>query len=451
MFRYIFSLAFILNFTSLLACEQIKDQDHRPLQAGRLVSDTDHIQFLKNVLCTAKSDVMITSYQVQSKRLFDDGIGQAIIDAAERGVKVYIYYEHRPYFAKDDYADLKLVSNSCAKFEENANHSKCVIKDKEIVAIGSYNWLCNSWGDSYNASLVFSGGVTPGIIEEVWQGIRFYQSLKYGNFNGKQSFANDNKSFLPGEYQFLPGQFLYTLRIPEAHHSFLNEVFEKATQNIKLYSPFIRLDKLRKTVTPQLLQNLEQRGVCFTLISLPSPCDKVPEEENNIFALLSELTSNYINFSYLTQNVHAKSLDMDNDVACEGSFNWLSAVDKTDHSANNFEMSIAIKGSFVSNITEGFVQPKVNEFTVKSADNLFSINSNMKICDEPKSFQTNQNNNFNNNSAIEILSGDRIGRAGFCVRFNGKDYIKNSNGTIRYFKNQQEAQQAAHREAQYFY
>ena len=42
-------------------------------------------------------------------------------------------------------------------------------------------------------------------------------------------------------------------------------------------------------------------------------------------------------------NFHAKTLIAGN-LICEGSFNWLSAVTQIDHDANNFEMSVALKG-----------------------------------------------------------------------------------------------------------
>lgn len=59
-----------------------------------------------------------------------------------------------------------------AVFNENANHSKCVIKEKSAVAIGSHNWLLDPWEDSFNGLMVMRGGLASGLTNDIWQGIR---------------------------------------------------------------------------------------------------------------------------------------------------------------------------------------------------------------------------------------------------------------------------------------
>ena len=99
MVHYILSLVlfFTINFTSVLASQdrEQRDPNYAPIRTTRLVTDTDHTQFLKDALATATNQVMISTYNVSPKRLFEDGLGQAIIDAYERDVAVYVYFENQ--------------------------------------------------------------------------------------------------------------------------------------------------------------------------------------------------------------------------------------------------------------------------------------------------------------------------------------------------------------------
>jgi phosphatidylserine/phosphatidylglycerophosphate/cardiolipin synthase-like enzyme len=475
MLRYIYLLFFALNVTAMLASEEggRRDSTYVPLCATRLVTDADHTRFLVDTLSTATNTVMISTYNVSPKKLFDEGIGQAIIDAAERGVAVYVYYENRPYYSKEDYADLETVASYCERFEDNANHSKCVIKDKSTVAIGSHNWLSDPWEGSSNGSMIITGGLALGLINDVWQGIRFYQSLEHGNQRGIKKFLKDKDAFSTGEYQFASGQFLYTLRTPEAHGIFLGEVFQKAKARVLLFSPFIRLAKLKETFSSDMLRGFQHRGVCIKIITLPSPCDRVPQEQKDIFAHLNGLSTNFVNFSYVTYpKFHAKTLIAD-DLICEGSFNWLSAVTQIDHDANNFEMSVAVKGDIGSAMIQEFEQTDLGKFVLaksKIAQPLSlkreasvelkekrqsltekktpRINQVLDIIEPPfdprkraKVIPTKVPQNFDRE--IRIYSGEKYGIAGFCVRFNNGDYLRDGQDIV-YFATPEEAKKAAY-------
>jgi len=474
MLRFVILLFFTLNFTPLLTSQAAEHRgpDYIPIRTTRLVSDAEHTQFLKNTLATATHQVMISTYNVSPDRLFgQEGLGQAIIDAAERGVAIYIYYENRPWYSQEDYADLCAVTSYCAKFEENANHSKCVIKDKSTVAIGSHNWLSDTRKGSSNASMVVTGGLALGLINDVWQGIRFYQSLEYGNERGVERFLEDRDAFSTGEYQFSPGEFLYTLRTPEAHGILLDEVLEKAKERVLLFSPFIRLQKLRGTFTDQLLRKLQQRGVVIKLITLPSPCDRVPREQKEIFSSLDDLSTRYRNFSYMKHpNFHAKTLLADNFI-CEGSFNWLSAVAQIDHEANNFEMSVAVRGRIALDMIQsfegtalgkavleeprkiGYVPLEKTPQTVPRVTQLSQQSKKFRPQDEPhaneqpplkrvKTVFLNTPASFE--GIVKTFSGKQFGIEGYCVRFNDGDYLRDGRKTILYFETPEKAKQAAY-------
>jgi hypothetical protein len=477
MIRYLFLSFFTLSFFPAYATDKVERQNSIPipLHASRLVSDTEHTAFLKGVLATAKREVMISSYNVSPERLFgDDQLGRAIINAAKRGIGVYVYYENRPWYSEEDYEDLEEVASHCAKFEENANHSKCVIKDKEVVAIGSHNWLSDTREGSSNGTMVVTGNLAFGLIEDVWQGIRFYQSLEYGNGRGVRKFLNDKDAFSTGEYQFSPGQFLYSLRTPEAHGIFFNEMLQKAEARILIFSPFIRLQKLKETFTFILLKKLEERGIMIKLITLPSPCDRVQWEQEEIFTYLDSLCVKHKNFSYLKHaNFHAKTLIVDN-VICEGSFNWLSAVTQINHGANNCEISVALKGDNAQELIQSFegtqmgkfvlaklpekpkpslkketsVVPKLQQNTLeapkktnsRNASDLDDQSSNSRKKQKPLPIPIPPS--FD--SKVKVFSGERFGIEGYCVRFKGGDYL-NNNGDILYYATPEKAKEAAYK------
>ncbi|MBX9786491.1 MAG: hypothetical protein K2Y08_04035 [Alphaproteobacteria bacterium] len=456
MFRYILFIICLLNFTPTFAFQGDEDKGYIPLAANRLTSDQEHTDFLKHALNSAANSIMISSYTVAPRRLFEDGIADAIINAAERGVKVYIYYERRPYCSQKNYKYLSRLQNCCERFEEIFNHSKCVLRDKDLVAIGSYNWLSDSSVGSSNFSLVLSGGLALGLNNDVWQGIQFYQSLKHENEQGLRKFLKDSDAFSTGAYQFNPGQFFYTLRTPEAHGILLGEVFEKAQRNVVLFSPFIRLEKLKQTLNGSLLQDLENKKVYTKLVSLPFPCDRTPAEESKISSYLEELQRTYPHFSYVTQpDLHAKTLIADDDLLCEGSFNWLSAVTEIDHDANNFEMSVAIRGDIARELIQTF---KGTEFG-KAVLTIPLETPSLPSMKEKKHFKgkRDQSPQRKHNSKplasqvpadfdniVKTFSGQKFGIQGYCVRFNGGDYLRDIARNILYFPTPEEAKQAAY-------
>lgn len=64
-----------------------RDGLYTPLCTTHLVTDAGHPRFLVDI--SATSTVMISPYNVAPpKKLFEEGIGQAIIDVAERDVSV---------------------------------------------------------------------------------------------------------------------------------------------------------------------------------------------------------------------------------------------------------------------------------------------------------------------------------------------------------------------------
>ena len=444
----VFTLALITFVTPGFTSQHLS-QDFIPLQTSRLITDADHKNFLINTLDQAKKTVMISSYEVSPKIFHNDNIAKSIMNAANRGVKIYIYFEHKAWCSNEDYNKYLALQKCCEKFEINCNHSKCVLKDNDTVAIGSYNWLSDFNNTSSNATIVTTGDLAYNIKEDVWQGMRFYQSLAHDNTKGINNFCSSENVFTPKLYQIASLGQVVTLRTPEAHQIFLKQTFDKARNNIYMFSPFIRLQKLQNTFTPEILSNLEIRKIKTVLITLPTPYTKNAGEQSKIFALLNDYQKNYPSFSYKTQkDFHAKTLISDN-IVCEGSFNWLSAVSETDHNANNYEVSIAITGNLTLDLQKSFQSSVLGELVLPEKV-IFTNKTN-----SPSVQKNNNSNNFdtNNNMTlsiptdfdkhINIYSGACFNKKGFCVKLEG-DYIRDESNRPLYFENEKIAKETAY-------
>lgn len=430
---YLFTTLVLIFHSSSASSTAVQEKDLPSLTAHRLVSHDDHTTFLMNVLKNAKKTVMISSYEMSYERLCAVGIGKAIQTARDRGIKIYIYYEHRPLYSKKIYEQLCSIADCCSRFDELNSHAKCIIQDQTILAVGSYNWLSEEKTTARNASLVLSGPLASELIKTVWGAIRYYQSEQYENDRGMESFLNDKSVFKPRIYNFSSKQYVYTLNTPEAHCDFLAKACADAQQKIQIFSPFVRLEKLRETLTPQLLRALNNKNVFFQLMLLAEPCSKAPAEKEKVFMLLEQLRSTYPIFSYATvANLHAKTLIVDDVLLCEGSFNWLSAVSDIEHEASNFEMSIAIKGHLAKRMIQAFsVAGGTNPLQRKHPEP--HEEKALDLAELPKKAR----------GYFKIFSGERFNKAGYCVYINNH-YLKESDGrTTKYFVTEEQAKVAA--------
>ncbi len=429
---------------------QTRPSPSQSLSAEHLASHQDHTNFLMQALSQARENVMISSYSISPARLFGEGIDEAIIDASSRGVNIYVYYQNLPWLSKDDYQRLQKLIGHCARFEANENHSKCVAQDKTKVAIGSYNWLSETDERSLNRSWVVSGLLARGLIDDVWQGIRFYESLKHDNVTGIRGFFKDRDAFSTGAYQFHSGEFLYTLRTPEAHGLlFEDEVLAKAQKEILISSPFIRLEKLKQTLSKLRIKQLEKRKVRIHLFTLHNPCSRAPRrEKDDIFDYLNSLSQKYLHFSYsIHGNLHAKTIIAD-DLLCEGSFNLLSAVNCIDHSANNFEMSVAIRGDTAAPFIAAFHNTLLAQH-ILSLDSLifFQGREGRDLSPKRTAMERSTRTPLEGSKKmripeIKVFSGKSFNRRGFCALLEG-EYIRDPKGRIAYFPSSEKARTIA--------
>jgi hypothetical protein len=326
------------------------------LNANRLTSEQEHLSFLRKAIDTAVWDVLITCNNVSYPKMKNTGLFQSIRNAKERGVAVSIYFKDLCEFEGHD-EELNLLASCCTQFEAISNHAKCIAVDRNLAAVGSYDWLSNTWGK--NSSFIITGGCALSLCNDIRQGLTFYGDIKYGNTKGINTFLKDSDAHSTSKYQYEEGQYYYTLRSPEAHDLMFAEVIDKARKNVVIHSPFIRLEKLRTTLTLNLLDTLSRKGVRLRLITLPTPCNRPVSESDEIFDYLNYLRKLFPNFfNYEVQrDLHAKTLISDDDFCCEGSLNWLSAVNDDSQEANQCEISVALRGVLATQLLQGHNPP----------------------------------------------------------------------------------------------
>ena len=118
------------------------------------------------------------------------------------------------------------------------------------------------------------------------------------------------------------------------------------------------------------------------------------------------------------------------DLLCEGSFNWLSAVDDIDHVANNLEVSVAISGLRAQSIIQTFAPTQMEP---RRRERRVTTTAEENVPAAPVSVTEDLN--------FQIFPGARFGQSGYCVRIEG-EYIRRRDGRIKYFKTEEQARKA---------
>jgi hypothetical protein len=147
----------------------IASSHNQSLIGSSLTTEEEHKTFLLDTIKTAKKSLMLSSYSISAKDL-KNGIGEALIQAALRDVSVYVYYNDEYSPNHSDYDYISRVASFCKKFEKIDNHSKLLMKDNEVITIGSQDWL-SFFPGSLNRSITVTGDLASGLAQDIWQTI----------------------------------------------------------------------------------------------------------------------------------------------------------------------------------------------------------------------------------------------------------------------------------------
>jgi len=130
---------------------------------------------LLDVLESHAKKISIVSPWVLAARLEETGILDAMAEARSRGVEVEVYLDPKLSKGNLEEAEASLSRAGAATCKVVGLHSKIVLKDSEVLAVGSFNWLSAQRSGSYvrhETSMVYRGAHLSEEIEKVLASLR---------------------------------------------------------------------------------------------------------------------------------------------------------------------------------------------------------------------------------------------------------------------------------------
>jgi len=323
----------------------------------RLNTIEEHIKLLQYAMTTAKKSLLITSYEINHSIFLKADLYNLIRQARQRGVKFYIYYNNSK----------KIPENIKRFFQENEVrcaprliHSKILVIDKALVAIGSFNWLGSMDADRGSSicegSIVYKGEKCDFIINNLWNHIDNYRNLQSNKISQVKAFENNEKNIIAQSYPIGRDSLLTYLTRLNSHRNHINSVFLKAEKRIIVCSPFIS-GKLSYIVdfNPFLLAKTINRNVEIFFV-----CSENNDYLNKFTDYLSNISSTHIHVIPL-DGFHLKTVIVDDREITEGSFNWLSATRDPDSPYHNHESSFTVSGNAAKALIKHFYDSRVGQ------------------------------------------------------------------------------------------
>ncbi|MEK6731402.1 MAG: phospholipase D-like domain-containing protein [Pseudomonadota bacterium] len=337
--------------------------DDRPLvtHLSRLSSREEHVDLLKFAFRSAKHSILLTTYGIDAETLRIANLYKLISEAHRRGVNIYIYCNDAKEI-DDDLTDF--FGQYDVLCDQAFTHSKILAVDKELVVLGSFNWLSHRdprYPESLDGSLVCRGDICNVLISDLWQYIRYYRHHQFGYTHHVMKFERqaDYKSTLL--YDIDAHSSVAYIPTLEQHRDYLQEIFERARQRIVVCSPFISsTDTFLEDFTPPRLIATATRGVKIVFVcSMHDPC------LTNFQEYIRQLQSSNIQILAI-EPFHLKTIVVDDNEIAEGSFNWLSAMRDCHSEFHNHEVTLRIQGDRAKPLIDHFNQSKIGQILISS-------------------------------------------------------------------------------------
>ncbi len=281
----------------------------------------EHHALLGKMISEAKEDIFITT---RSINMGNGDIYRLLENASERGVRINVIYTN--------YIDKNIENMYKGKFTINKSnvHAKYLIIDKKYFIVGSQNWLdfpSNRWDNNKieNYSLKISRNETY-IIDLKAKVLNDIKS----NLERSSIKKSPIKKFVLQPYS----EFMHINTLFD-HEVFLLYACGIAKEKIVIYSPFVyynnaeyRLSRISKELKP---------GVkLFLFIGENIEGVKRIVNSNNKLKKITEIKMNTI--------FHCKTIQVDDNIICEGSFNWLSSSTSTEGYGYELNASLIVQG-----------------------------------------------------------------------------------------------------------
>lgn len=328
-----------------------KSAQNRLPVVSRISSYAEHLFFLSDAFKIAQRSILITSFSINHDTLFRANLYELIPQARSRGVKIYIYFNDKKSLT---HQVMEFLDYNGVVFDQSFTHSKILAVDRCLVVAGSCNWLSMSnarYSDNDEGSLVVRGRVSSKLIEEFWAHLKYYRNVQFDNVQAINKFeANaDNQAIVcfdiddKTELGYVP--------VLEQHRAFLQDAFIKAKHRVIIVSPFVASSGCyQKDLDHDLLRQATMRGVDVFFV-----CSRSSEALGSFDAFLSQLNSPKIHLIPL-ENIHLKTMIIDDLLIAEGSFNWLSASRHQGSHFHNHEQTLYLEGAAAKEVINQFFQ-----------------------------------------------------------------------------------------------
>lgn len=319
---------------------KIKLGKKMPNEIKRLDTQESHYDFLRHAFETAKNKILIVTYGINHETMTRARMYWLIFSARKRNpnLGIYIYCgiknnENVPEFI------INFFRENGVFFAYTHTHAKVLAVDKKQVVLGSFNWLSDynkKFNPNENASFLYSGSYGSSLIDDIWERVKLYKTRTDLSATTIQiaidlSFSN-----------------LIHLSTLAQHREFIGRCFQYAKNRIIICSPFIDSNSYIDFI-PERIQNAANRGIKIYFICLSEQIHRMG------FHRYIDQTIQHPNVVLIEANdIHLKSMIIDDNVIAEGSFNWLSA--SRNESRCNQEETLVVEGEAAKPLVWGFIR-----------------------------------------------------------------------------------------------
>jgi phosphatidylserine/phosphatidylglycerophosphate/cardiolipin synthase-like enzyme len=343
---------------------KLVQKDRYGVVLQRISTKDEHLDVLRSAFQEAKKTILITSFAITYQTLRDTGLYSLIAQARGRGVKIYCYYNDSNSISNEVKA---AFSRFGVFYDEAYTHSKILAVDHTLLVLGSFNWLScidYRYTSNSNGSIVCRGDICGELIEALWEYLKHYRNIQFGNFWQVERFEYYNDYAL--SYDIGRNSELTYLTTLEQHLGFFQSVFEEAQHKIIICSPFISSSEAyREDIDHQVLRDAANREVEIFFI-----CSATDPYLPNFQAFLRSVGSSNI-YLIKANNFHLKTIIVDDQLIAEGSFNWLSAARDDMSQFHNHETTIFVYGNMASGLIDHFYRSEIGCVVLNMAHELY--------------------------------------------------------------------------------
>ena len=334
--------------------KHIVQQFNLPL-IERLDTLEQHTDLLQSAFRDAKRYILIASYGVNMQTFISADLFALIKKAREDRVSIYIYANDLKYVDKEilEFFSKHMVSFACMNI-----HAKILCYDDSVIAIGSFDWLScigGKYEQNENSSFLCRNKWSHQLIEDVWRYIKFYTNIQFGNIEQLIEFERNSVNDTQLSYQIEPETSVTYLPTLEAHRCFLRHSLLTAKRRIIICSPFISSGSY-EDFSPQMLRATANREVNIYFVCLT---EQSQETEFDVF--IDQINSPLVHLCH-SDDIHLKTLIVDDDIIAEGSFNWISATRDEGAQAHNLETTLIVSGGIARGFIDSFEHSALGQY-----------------------------------------------------------------------------------------